>query len=62
MDLDLFFPLAAASIFLFCLSILGKQLTKMVEQTKITEKQRKMFWNICAILLASIWFAFFWDF
>ena len=42
MDLDLFYALATASVFLFCLSFLGKKLDKMVAQAKLSEKPRKV--------------------
>ena len=62
MDLDLFYALATASVFLFCLSLLGKKLDKMVGQAKVAEKQRKVIWNLCAFLLMAAWFAIFWEF
>ena len=62
MDLDLFYALATASAFLFCLSLLGKKLDKMVVQEKIAEKQRKVLWNLCAFSLMIVWFVIFWEF
>ena len=62
MDLDLFYALATASVFLFFLSLTGKKLDNMVAQTKIAEKQRKLLWNLCAFLLIIIWFGIFWEF
>ena len=62
MDLDLFYALATASVFLFCLSLLGKKLDKIVAQAKISEKQRKVLWNLCAFSLMILWFAIFWEF
>ena len=62
MDLDLFYALATASFFLFCLSLFGKKLDKMVGQAKVAEKQRKVIWNFCAFLLMAAWFAIFWKF
>ena len=59
MDLDFFYALATASVFLFCLSLLGKKLDKMVAQAKIAEKQRKVLWNLCAFLLMIVWFGIF---
>ena len=61
-DLDLFYALATASVFLFCLSLLGKKLDKMVAQAKIAEKQRKVLWNLCAFSLMIVWFGIFWEF
>ena len=60
--MELFFVLATASVLLFCLSVLGKHLTKMSEQTKITEKQSKMFWNIGAFSMMVLWMGLFWNF
>ena len=62
MDLDLFYALATASVFLFCLSLLGKKLDKMVGQAKVAENLRKVIWNLCAFLLMAAWFAIFWEF
>ena len=62
MDLGLFNALATASFFLFCLSLFGKKLDKMVGQAKVSEKQRKVIWNLCAFLLMAAWFAIFWEF
>ena len=62
MDLALFYALATASVFLFCLSLLGKKLDKMVAQAKIAEKQRKVLWNLCAFALMIVWFGIFWEF
>jgi hypothetical protein len=62
MDLDLFYALATASVFLFCLSLLGKKLDKMVAQAKVAEKQRKLLWNLCAFSLMIVWFWIFWEF
>ena len=59
MDLELFYALATASVFLFCLSLLGKSLDKMVVQAKIAEKWRKVLWNLCAIALMIVWFGIF---
>ena len=46
----------------FCLSFLGKKLDEMVNQAKIAEKQRKVFWNFCALSLLIVWFGIFWEF
>ena len=62
MDLDLFYSLATASVFLFCLSLVGKKLDQMVAQAKIAEKKRKLLWNLCAFSLIIAWFAIFWEF
>ena len=62
MDLDLFYALASASAFLFCLSLLGKKLDKMVAQAKIAEKQRKVLWNLCTLQFMIVWFGIFWEF
>tara|TARA_B100001093_G_scaffold417054_1_gene407897 strand:- start:2217 stop:2438 length:222 start_codon:yes stop_codon:yes gene_type:complete len=62
MDLDLFYALATASVFLFCLSLLGKALDKMVAQAKIAEKRRKMLLNLCAFSLMIVWLGIFWEF
>ena len=59
MDLELFYALATASVFLFCLSFLGKKLDKMVAQAKIAEKQRKVLWNLCTFSLMIVWFGIF---
>jgi hypothetical protein len=59
MDLELFYALATASVFLFCLSLLGKNLDKMVVQAKIAEKRRKVLWNLCALSLMIVWFGIF---
>ena len=61
MDLDLFYALATASVFLFCLSLLEKKLGKMVAQAKIAEKQRKVLWTLCAFSLMIVWFGIFWE-
>jgi hypothetical protein len=55
MDLELFYALATASVFLFCLSLLGKNLDKM----KIAEKWRKVLWNLSAFSLMIVWFGIF---
>jgi len=62
MGLDLFYALATASVFLFCLSLLGKKLDKMVVQEKVTGKQRKVLWNLCAFSFMIVWFGIFWEF
>ena len=62
MDLDLFYALSAASVFLFCLSLLGKKLDKMVGQTKITEKQRRVLWNLSSFSIMILWLGIFWEF
>ena len=59
MDLELFYTLATASVFLFRLSLLGKNLDKMVVQAKIAEKRRKVLWNLCALSLMIVWFGIF---
>ena len=59
MDLDLFYALATASVFLVCLSLLGKKLDKMVAQAMIAEKRRKVLWNLCAFSLMIVWFGIF---
>ena len=59
MDLELFYALATASVFLSCLSLLGKNLDKMVAQEKIAEKWRKVLWNLCAFSLMVVWFGIF---
>ena len=59
MDLELFYALATASVFLFCLNLLGKNLDKMVVQAKIAEKRRKVLWNLCALSLMIVWFGIF---
>ena len=59
MDLELFYELATASVFLFCLNLLGKNLDKMVVQAKIAEKRRKVLWNLCALSLMIVWFGIF---
>ena len=59
MDLELFYALAAASVFLFCLSLLGKNLDKMEAQAKIAEKWRKVLWNLSAFSLMIVWFGIF---
>ena len=59
MDLELFYTLATASVFLFGLSLLGKKLDKMASQVKITEKRRKVLWNLCAFSLMIVWFGIF---
>jgi hypothetical protein len=59
MDLDLFYALATASVFLFCLSFLGKKLDKMVAQAKIAEKRRKVLFSLCALSLMIVWFGIF---
>jgi hypothetical protein len=59
MDLELFYTLATASVFLFILSLLGKKLDKMVSQVKITEKRRRLLWNLCALSLMIVWFGIF---
>ena len=62
MDLNLFYALATASVFLFCLSHLGKKLDKMVDQEKIGEILRKILWSLSAFSLMIVWFGFFWEF
>ena len=62
MDLDLFYALATASVFLFCLSLIGKKLDTMVVQAKIAETQRKVLWNLCAFSLMIVWFGISWEF
>ena len=59
MDLELFYALATASVFLFCLSLFGKNLDKMVAQAKIAEKRRKVLWNLCAFSVMIVWFGIF---
>ena len=59
MDLDLFYALATASVFLFCLSLLGKNIDKMEAQAKIAEKWRKVLWNLSAFSLMIVWFGIF---
>ena len=59
MDLELFYTLATASVFLFSLSLLGKKLDKMVAQAKIAEKRRKVLFNLCAFSLMIVWFGIF---
>ena len=59
MDFELFYTLATASVFLFGLSLLGKKLDKMVSQAKITEKRRRVLWNLCAFLLMIVWVGIF---
>ena len=45
--------------FSVCLSLLGKNLDKMVAQAKIAEKRRKVLWNFCALSLMIAWFGIF---
>ena len=59
MDLELFYALATASVFLFCLSLLGRNLDKMEAQAKIAEKWRKVLWNLSAFSLMIVWFGIF---
>ena len=59
MGLELFYTLATASILLFCLSLLGKNLDKMEAQAKIAEKWRKVLWNLSAFSLMIVWFGIF---
>ena len=59
MDLELFYALATASVFLFCLSLLGKNLDKMEAQAKIAEKWRKVLLNLSAFSLMIVWFGIF---
>ena len=59
MDLELLYALATASVLLFCLSLFGKNLDKMVAQAKIAEKQRKVLWNLCAFSLMIVWVGIF---
>ena len=59
MDLELFYALATASVFLFCLSLLGKNLDKMEAQAKIAEKWRKVLWNLSTFSLMIVWFGIF---
>ena len=59
MDLDLFYALATASVFMFFLSLIGKKLDNMLAQAKIAEKQRKVLWNLCALSLMIVWFGVF---
>ena len=59
MDLDLFYALATASVFLFFLSLIGKKLDNMVAEVKVTEKRRKVLWNLCAFSLMIIWLGIF---
>ena len=62
MDLDLFYALATASVFLFFLSLIGKKLDNMVAEVKVTEKRRKVLWNLCAFSLMIVWLGIFWEF
>ena len=62
MDLDLFYALATALFFLFCLSLFGKKLDKVLAQAKIAEKQRKVLWKLCTFSLMIVWFGIFWEF